>query len=98
MENSKEIKEYRVRGYKNRWYVIDTSRDYLRGENYVLLENCTWGDGTFWLVAKLENNVEEVEYNTKSGGKITLPTIQSVVCETYDLLDWALRDEGILDF
>lgn len=87
-----EYKEYKVKGYSNRWYVVDRYRD------YVLLENCTWGDETFWLVAPTKNNVQDVEYNTKSGGKITLPTIQNVLCETYDLLDWALRDEGVLDF
>ena len=53
---------------------------------------------TCWLVAKIKDNVKDVEYTKKNGEKIKLPTIQSVICETYDLLDWALRDEGILDF
>lgn len=88
----KNLKEYKVKGYRNKWYVIDKYRD------YVLLENCSLGDMTCWLVAKITDNVQDEEYNTKSGGKIILPTIQSVICETYDLLDWALRDEGILDF
>ena len=87
---SKEI-EYKVDGYYNRWSVIDTYN------GYSLLENSTWGDETCYLVVK--NNVEVVdkEYVKRSSGeKVMIPTIMEVVCETFDDIEVALEDEGIL--
>lgn len=86
----KEI-EYKVDGYYNKWSIIDTYR------NYSLLENTSWGDETCYLV--VDNNVEVInkEY-TKRGTneKIVIPTIKTVICETFDGIIVALEDEGIL--
>lgn len=86
----KEI-EYKVNGYYNRWSIIDTYK------NYSLLENTTWGDETCYLV--VDNNIEVIdkEYTKRSNGKkVVIPTIKSVICETFDGIITALEDEGIL--
>ena len=86
----KEV-EYKVEGYLNKWSIIDTYN------GYSLLENSTWGDETCYLV--VDNNVEVVdkEYTKRSSGeKVIIPTIMTVVCETFDGIEIALEDEGIL--
>lgn len=86
----KEI-EYKVDGYYNKWSIIDTYR------NYSLLENTHWGDETCYLV--VDNNVEVVnkEYTKRSTGeKVIIPTIKTIICETFDGIIVALEDEGIL--
>ena len=87
---SKEI-EYKVDRYYNKWSIIDTY------QGYSLLENTTWGDETCYLVA--DNNVEVVnrEYIKKgTGEKIIIPTITTIICETFDGIVIALKDAGIL--
>ena len=81
---------YKVAGYKNRWGVIDAHA------GYVLLENETWGDETCYLVARQDVTVALHEYTRKDGIKVVLPTITEIVCETYDDIDTALRDEGLI--
>ena len=91
MTNVKKNVDYKVKGYYNKWSVIDTYR------HYALLENNTYGDETCYLVVDMNNNVEELEYTKKSTNeKIMLPTIMSVVCETYDGIEIALTDEEII--
>lgn len=83
--------EYKVNGYYNRWAVVDTYK------NYSLLENTLWGDETCYLV--VDNNVEIVdkEYTKRSTGeKIVIPTIKTIICETFDGIIVALEDKGIL--
>lgn len=82
--------EYRVKGYTNRWSVIDTYR------GYALLENCTYGDETCYLVVKLEQQPVTLPYKKKDGTFVNLPTIFEVVCETYDGIETALKDEGLV--
>lgn len=83
--------DYKVKGYYNKWSVIDTY------ESYALLENSTYGDETCYLVVRINNNVKELEYTKKSTGeKVVLPTIMEVICETYDGIEIALEDEGII--
>lgn len=82
---------YKVNGYYNKWSVIDIYK------GYALLENNTWGDETCYLVAKVKDNVQNKEYTKKSNGeKIVLPTIIKVLCETFDGLEIALEDKGII--
>ena len=86
----KEV-EYKVEGYFNRRSIIDTYN------GYSLLENSTWGDETCYLV--VDNNVEVIdkEYTKRSNGeKVIIPTIMTVICETFDGIETALEDEGIL--
>lgn len=83
--------DYKVKGYTNKWSVIDTYKE------WSLLENCTYGDETCYLVVR--NDVEVVEKRYQKISKpeyVTLPTITSVVCETYDGLIQALEDECII--
>lgn len=83
--------DYKVKGYYNKWSVIDTYK------GYALMENNTYGDETCYLVVKVKDNVQYKEYTKKSNGeKIVLPTIMKVVCETYDGIEIALEDEGII--
>lgn len=83
--------DYKVKGYTNRWSVIDQYK------GYRLLENCTYGDETCLLVVRYNAKVEDIEYTKKSTGeKIIIPTIMEVVCETYDDIVTALEDEGII--
>lgn len=91
MDSVKKGIDYKVKGYYNKWWVIDTY------EGYALLENNTYGDETCYLVVRMNSNVKELEYTKKSTGeKIMLPTIMEVVCETYDGIEIALEDEGII--
>lgn len=73
-----EKTSYKVKGYTNRWSIMDTYR------GYALLENETYGDETCYLVVKINAPVENKQYTRKDGTKIMLPTIMKVVCETYD--------------
>lgn len=82
---------YKVNGYYNKWSVIAIYK------GYALLENSTWGDETCYLVVKVKDNVQDKEYTKKSNGeKIVLPTIIKVLCETFDGLEIALEDKGII--
>ncbi len=93
MENIKiDLKaDYKVRDYYNRWSIIDTYGD------YALLENNTYGDETCFLVVEMnKNNLVDKQYKTSTGEVIVLPTFLEVVCETYDDIITALRDEEIL--
>lgn len=83
--------DYKIKGYYNKWSVIDIYK------GYALMENNTYGDETCYLVVKVKDNVQNKEYTKKSNGeKIMLPTIMEVVCETYDGIEIALEDEGII--
>ena len=91
MDSVKKNIDYKINGYYNKWSVIDTYK------GYALMENNTYGDETCYLVVKVKDNVQDKEYTKKSNGeKIVLPTIMEVVCETYDGIEVALEDEGII--
>ena len=82
---------YKIKEYYNKWTVIDTYK------GYALMENNTYGDETCYLVVKIKDNVQNKKYTNKSTGeKVILPTIMEVLCETYDGLEIALEDEGII--
>lgn len=84
-------KEFKVNGYLNKWSVIDTYQE------YALLENCTYGDETCYLVVRKNVEIKDRTYTRLSDGeKVILPTIMEVVCETYDDIITALEDEGII--
>ena len=82
--------EYKVEGYRNRWSVIDEYK------NYALLENCTWGDETCYLVVAKSCKIENKKYKNQAGEVYMLPTIADVICETYDDIQTALED-ALLD-
>ena len=82
--------EYKVKGYTNRWAIIDTFK------GYALLENSTWGDETCYLVAKLNQEPQDLKYKKSNGNIIVLPTIIDILCETFDGLEVALEDESII--
>lgn len=91
MDSVKKGIDYKVKGYYNKWSVIDTYKD------YALLENNTYGDETCYLVVRTNNNVQELKYTKSSTGEnVVLATIMKVVCETYDGIEIALEDEGII--
>lgn len=84
-------KEFKVTGYINRWVVIDTFGD------YALLENCTYGDETCYLVVRRDVKIsDKIYYNVETGEPIILPCIHKVECETYDDLQTALEDWFLL--
>lgn len=82
--------EYRVLNYTNRWSVIDTY------EKWALLENCTWGDETCYLVVPMDQEIVMRKYRRKDGSFVELPTIEVVTCETYDGIVTALEDECLI--
>ena len=82
--------EYKVLNYTNRWHVIDTYK------RWALLENCTWGDETCYLVVPMDQEITMKKYRRKDGSLIELPTIEIVTCETYDGIEIALEDEGLI--
>lgn len=81
--------EYRVKGYTNKWALIDTL------EHYGLLENSTWGDETCYLVVDLNQETEIKRYKRTDGSFVELPTIIEVLGETFDGLEIGLEDLGI---
>lgn len=82
--------DYKVKDYTNRWSIINTH------EGYGLLENNTYGDETCYLVVKLDQEPALLRYKRSDGSTIQLPTILHVVCETYDGIEIALEDEGLI--
>lgn len=42
--------DYKVDGYKGKWYVINEYK------GYYLLEHCTYGDETYHLIAQLQGD------------------------------------------
>ena len=82
--------DYKVQGYTGRWSLVD------QVEGYGLLENNTWGDETFYLVVKMDQDPAMKRYKNKDDEVVKLPTIREVICETYDGLEVALEDEGIM--
>lgn len=78
---------YKVKGYTNRWSVVDESR------GFVLLENETYGDETCYLVVRKSVKPQDKLYILKSSGEnVTIPTICSQVYETYDGIAEAIKD------
>lgn len=81
---------YRVKGYRNRWAVIDeVSRD---GVKYLLLENESFGDESVMLVVRDDAPVEQKEIITAQGDFRFVDVIMEVVGETWDDLETALDD------
>ena len=87
--------EFRVDGYTNRWGIIDSKK--VDDIEYFLLENNYWGDETCYLVVDSSKVIDKNYTNKSSGEKITLPTFTEVVCETFDDIETALTDEGIIN-
>lgn len=78
--------EYKVRGYRNRWSLIDTFG------KYGLLENCTYGDETCYLVVDLSEIPVVLPHKRKDGTYVYLPTILNTICETYDDIETAVEE------
>ena len=76
-------KEYRVKGYSNRWSVIDTYK------GYALLENCTWGDETCYLLVKQDVPVKTKYKDDGSSYEV----ITEVIEETYDWIEDAVEQD-----
>lgn len=86
-------KEFKVKGYYNKWYVIDEYKE------WALLENATWGDETCYLVVRKDAPImRKFSSDTTFSGKMVgyYDEIQEVVCETYDDIETALKDEGLI--
>lgn len=86
-------KEFKVKGYYNRWSVIDVY------EEWALLENCTYGDETCYLVVRKDAPVKRKFSSDKAFNGIMVgyyDEIEEVVCETYDDIITALEDECII--
>lgn len=84
--------DYRVKGYIGFWGVCDEAR------GYVMLEHCTLGDETCYLVVRKDLKVHQKTYTKKSTGeKVVLPTLQPrKPIETFDNIEIALTDEGLI--
>lgn len=80
---------YKVTGYYNRWSIIDTY------DKYALLENEIYGDETCLLVVE-KDKYEMRKYKNKTGEVFELPTFTEVICETFDDIETALCDAGII--
>lgn len=84
----------RIKGYRGLWSVIDEYR------GYVLLEHNIMGDETCYLVLSksLFNEAHKWTYVLMSGSVDSRYILDKadVICETYDDLEQALIDEGII--
>ena len=87
LQNEKQIK---VKGYTGFWSVIDTY------QGYVLLEHNTWGDETNLIVVKANAFLwQDIKF--KNGDIKRLPVFDiSDVYETYDDIQTALSDYGLI--
>lgn len=83
--------EYKINGFYNKWSVIDEYKQ------YYLLENCTYGDETCYVVVdKNTLNYNHSYVNSKTKQNVVIPTFEKFICETYDGLMCALYDENLI--
>lgn len=81
--------EYKVKGYRGRWGVAD------RKMGYVLLEHCTLGDETCYLVVSEKLIPKDMAYG--KDGSIILPTLTPrKIYETWDDIETTLKTEGVI--
>ena len=87
--------EYKLKDYYNTWSIIDQKT--VNGVDYGLLENNTYGDETCYVVVDL-STAKDKKYHKKSTDEdVIIPTFDNIVCETFDDIETALIDEGILN-
>ena len=51
----KNKKEYKIKGHKGTWYIIDYS--YHNGEKVYLMEHCYYSDESPNIIVRLENDI-----------------------------------------
>lgn len=87
-----KLENVKIEGRTNLWSEIDCYNT--DDEIYCLMENDTWGDEAGYIAIKL---AEEFHYETLNNGKkvIFIPA-SCEICETWDDIETALRDEDII--
>lgn len=85
--------EFKVKGYTNKWSIINESH------GYVMLENSTWGDETNYLVIPGDAEVINRPHKRRDGNYTIIPTVEleeEKILETFDDIDTCLEDNDII--
>lgn len=86
--------DYEIEGRYGTWYEIDEMK--VGDDSYKLYESCDWGDEAGAIVIKVPRRPYAIKKLSLSDERVYVIPKECEVCETFDSLDIALEDEGIL--
>ena len=85
--------DYEIEGRYGTWYEIDKMK--VGDDTYKLYESCDWGDEAGAIVVQLPNAPLEIK-RLSTGELVYVIPEDCEVCETFNDIESALEDEGIL--
>lgn len=85
--------DYEIEGRYFTWYEID--RTHVGKDTYVLFESCEYGDEAGAILVQLPNTPLEIK-RLSTGELVYVIPEDCEVCETFNDIESALEDEGIL--
>lgn len=86
--------DYEIEGRYGTWYEIDEMK--VGDDTYKLYESCDWGDEAGAIVIKVPRRPYAIKKLSLSDERVYVIPKECEVCETFDSIDVALEDEGIL--
>ena len=86
--------DYEIEGRYGTWYEIDEMKN--RDDTYKLYESCDWGDEAGAIVIKVPSVPYVIKKCSMSDERVYVIPKECEVCETFDDIESALEDEGIL--
>lgn len=86
--------DYEIEGRYGTWYEIDEAK--VGDDTYKLYESCDWGDEAGAIVIKVPRRPYAVKKLSLSDERVYVIPKECEVCETFDDIETALEDEGIL--
>ena len=85
--------DYEIEGRYGTWYEIDKLE--VGDDIYKLYESCDWGDEAGCIVIKVPSGPYDIK-KFSNGERVYFIPEECEVCETFDDIETALEDEGIL--
>lgn len=85
--------DYEIEGRYGTWYEIDKMK--VGDDTYKLYESCDWGDEAGAIVVQLPNTPLEIK-RLSTGELVYVIPEDCEIAETFDDIETALEDEGIL--
>lgn len=86
--------DYEIEGRYGIWYEIDEKK--VGNDTYKLYESCDWGDEAGAIVIKVPSVPYVIKKCSMSDERVYVIPKECEVCETFDDIESALEDEGIL--
>ena len=86
--------DYEIEGRYGTWYEIDEMK--VGDDTYKLYESCDWGDEAGAIVIKVPRKPYAIKKLSLSDERVYVIPKECEVCETFDDIESALEDEGIL--